>query len=116
MKKLWVTLLAAGGAAALCGCSTPASITQTPVGPSPFAERTGGADGVLEVFTAKQQENNVGYEFSYNQRTGYEVYDSRGAKIKTVLDNNEKEFRANAPCRCIWRRDNTPLRRWQQWV
>jgi hypothetical protein len=97
MKKLWVIFTAAGSAAVLVGCATPASITRTPLGPSPQAERTSDSEGTLEVFTAKRQENNVGYEFSYNQRTGYEVYDSRGAKVKTVLNNNEKEFRADAP-------------------
>jgi len=96
MKTLCFLLLAALGAA-LCGCGSPASLTLTPLGPSPSAARTADPDGALEVFTAKRQQNNVGYEFSYNQRTGYEIYDARGARVKTVLNNNEKEFRANAP-------------------
>jgi hypothetical protein len=93
MKKTYAIL---GGVitAILSGCSSPPAVVQAPVGPNPFGATQSGPQGTLEVFSATVQENNVGYETPYYERTSYDIYDGSGNMIKRVRDNNRGEYRA----------------------
>ncbi len=90
MKKQFI-ICAAGFLAMIVGCSTP-SIVQAPVGPDPLALKSADSDGTLQVFSAMEQENNVGFEFPYDQRTDYFVYDSNGNVIRRVYNNNKGHY------------------------
>jgi hypothetical protein len=92
MKKQFA-LFAAGILVMISGCSTPTAL-QVPVGPTPMVAKNTDPDGMLKVFSATEQENNVGFEFPYNQRTDYYIYDSNGNEITRVSDNNKGEFEA----------------------
>lgn len=77
--------------AMLSGCSTPI-VLNVPVGPDPSVATIAGPNGVLQVFSEKEEENDVGYEFPYHQRTDYYIYDSNGKKRERVNDNNIGHF------------------------
>ena len=63
-----------------------------PVGPNPSIAPNGGANGELTVYTATEQEHNVGNQTAFDQRTPCTIYDSNGREIKDVNDNNTSEF------------------------
>ncbi|HEY3857601.1 MAG TPA: hypothetical protein VGO67_24730 [Verrucomicrobiae bacterium] len=92
MKKPWIIAMAAV-AGMLSGCAT-STVLRVPVGPDPASASVGGVDGTLKVFSAKEQEDNVGFENPYNQRTDYYVYDSNGKEAQHVTDNNKGHFEA----------------------
>jgi hypothetical protein len=48
----------------------------------------------LRVFTQTEEENDVGYQFPYAQRTDYEICDAAGRRIAHVSDNNKGNFEA----------------------
>ncbi len=77
----------------LSGCSTP-TLLPVRVGPDPSAALNGGADGKLRVFSQTEEQDNVGFQFSYAQRTDYEICDASGRRIKNVADNNKGNFGA----------------------
>jgi hypothetical protein len=76
----------------LPGCSTAPTVLRVPVGPNPFVAANGGRNGYLQVFSATEEENDIGFEFSHDQRTDYHIYNSSGKKIEHVRDNNLGHF------------------------
>jgi len=77
----------------LSGCAT-STVLHVPIGPDPASTSVGTVDGTLTVYSAKEQENNVGFEFPYNQRTDYYIYDSSGKEAEHITDNNKGHFEA----------------------
>lgn len=92
MKKHRIIAMAAV-AGLLSGCAT-STVLRVPVGPDPASASVGSVDGTLKVYSAKEQENNVGFEFPYNQRTDYSIYDSNGNVVEHITDNNTGHFEA----------------------
>jgi hypothetical protein len=93
MRKIYGSVVLAGIlAAVLSGCASSPAVVQAPVGPDPFATAQPGSKGALKVFTATTEENNVGTEYPYYERTSYDIYDSNGKLIRRVRDNNKGEF------------------------
>jgi hypothetical protein len=91
MKTILV-ILAAAVVGMLAGCSTTPTELREPVGPDPFADRSADHDGVLRVFTATDEENDVGFQTPYGQRTDYAIYDWNGRLLTHVRDNNKGHF------------------------
>lgn len=77
----------------LSGCAT-STVMRVPVGPNPAAATMVAPDGILKVYSAKEQEQNVGFEFPYDQRTDYYIYDSTGKETQHIIDNNRGHFEA----------------------
>lgn len=94
MKKTCV-ILAGIVTAIISGCASQPTVVQVAVGPDPFIATQPSPKGTLQVFTATAEENNVGTEFPYYERTSYDIYDSSGNLIKHVRDNNKGEFVAS---------------------
>jgi hypothetical protein len=90
MKKTHVTL-AAVMVALLSGCSTP-TVLRDPVGPDPFVNKTADSEGTLQVFSATEEKNDVGFETAYPQRTDYSIYSWNGKLIQRVRDNNKGHY------------------------
>jgi len=84
-------ILAASIIAMLSGCASPTMLPD-PVGPDPFLSKTADSEGTLQVFTATEEENDVGFETAYPQRTDYAIYKWNGKLLKHVQDNNEGHF------------------------
>jgi hypothetical protein len=93
--QTWISLLAAA-VPMLSGCSTPLVIDRA-IGPDPFSVSNAAAHGELQVFTMKQEENNVGFEFPFYQRTAYSIYTPDGRHIKVISDNNCGHFDDTPP-------------------
>lgn len=93
MKKIWGVLLA-GTVGIWAGCATPPVAVNEPVGPDPFIAANGSSNGRLRVYTAAAQQNDVGFQTAYYQRTPYIIYDSNGSEIRRVDDNDRSYFLA----------------------
>ena len=96
-KVCWImkntcAILVAAIASILAGCSTPPAVVRAPVGPDPFATAIAAHNGFLQVFSATEEKNDVGFEFPYYQRTDYYIDDSNGKPIECVRDNNRGHF------------------------
>jgi hypothetical protein len=92
MKKTRVILLAVS-VAMLAGCSTE-TVVLDPVGPVPLVASDADSDGILRVYTQKEEENDVGNQFPYYRRTDYKFYDSNGERREIVNGNNIGEYQA----------------------
>jgi hypothetical protein len=90
MKKQFV-ILTAGILAITSGCSTPTAL-RVAVGPDPSIVKNVDTDGTLRVFSATEEENDVGFETPYDQRTDYYIYAANGKEIRRVLNNNKGHF------------------------
>ena len=93
MKTNFLTSASLALALLSAGCSTPTAL-DTPIGPNPQTAKFASATGTLRVYSAKEKEDNVGFEQPYEQRTDYSIYDANGKEVKGVLDNNKGEFEA----------------------
>ena len=65
---------------------------RAPIGPNPIVAAKAGSNGDLQVFSATVEQNDVGYEFPYFQRTDYYIFDSNGKQREHVSDNNRGHF------------------------
>jgi hypothetical protein len=91
MKKQLI-ILAAGIIGLMCGCSSP-TVLQQPIGPDPSIAKTGGFNGALLVFSAKEQQSDVrSDEYAYNRHSDYDIYDSSGTRIQRVSNNGTESF------------------------
>jgi hypothetical protein len=90
MKNHFV-ILTAGILAMMSGCSTPTAL-RVAVGPDPSIVKNVDTDGTLRVFSATEEENDVGFETPYDQRTDYYIYAANGKEIRRVLNNNKGHF------------------------
>ncbi len=91
--KTTLTMTATAIVGLLSGCAT-STVLRVPLGPDPASASVGTADGTLKVYSAKEQEENVGFEEPYNQRTDYYIYDSNGKEAEHITDNNKGRFEA----------------------
>jgi hypothetical protein len=91
MQKNWFFVVA-GIVAAMSGCATAPMVLNDPVGPNPTMASSGESAGKLEVYSATEEEHNVGFQTAYFQRSPYVIYDSNGREIKRVNNNNKSEF------------------------
>jgi hypothetical protein len=76
--------LAASMLAILSGCATSPTMLREPVGPDPFLKGTADSDGSLQVFTATEEEDDVGFVDPYPQRTDYSIYSWSGKLLQHV--------------------------------
>ncbi len=91
MKRMRVFVVLAM-TVALAGCTTAPLTLNEPVGPSPFSASSGASNGKLKVYSATEEEHEVGFQTAYFQRSPYTIYSSDGREIKHVNDNNRSEF------------------------
>ncbi len=91
MKRLWGFVVAAT-IGALAGCATAPLVLNEPVGPNPLIAPSGETAGKLKVYSATEEEHDVGFQTAYFQRSPYTIYGLDGREIKHVNDNNRSEF------------------------
>jgi hypothetical protein len=94
MKKIMMIFWAGIAAVVVAGCASGGAAINTPVGPNPTAAKSDDANGILKVFSAKEKEDTVGFEFPYSERTDYYIYDAQGNEVKGVHNNNQGEYGA----------------------
>jgi len=93
MKNVRFFLLA-GLVGAISGCATAPLVVKESVGPNPTIAASGEAEGKLTVYSATEEEHDVGNQTAYYQRTAYIIYNSNGREIENVNENNTSEFLA----------------------
>jgi hypothetical protein len=91
MKNIWIFVVA-GIIAAMPGCATAPMVLNETVGPNPSIAPIGESAGKLQVYSATEEEHEVGFQTAYFQRSPYTIYDLNGREIKNVNDNNKSEF------------------------
>src|SRR6185312_14737118 len=82
MTTKTLLLIGAVQAGLLAGCASQ-PVTLSPVGPEPEKHATSAGTGYLQVFSDTET-HVIGDGPAYYPRTGYNIYDQSGARIKYV--------------------------------